>query len=105
MFQICSQRFRTRPNQNACRTCCFRDLFGMVRPHPLPAMATIAAVGDEASGLHLDHRDIGDKLLMLASLSQPATALRTAVQFRFFRLMHLLQARHFSSSKLALSSL
>ena len=105
MFQIGSQRFRTRANQNACRTRRIRDLFRMVRSHPLLATATIATVGDEASGLHLDHRDIGDKLLMLANLSQSATALRTAVQFRFFRLMHLLQARHFSSCKLALASL
>ncbi len=106
VLQIRGQGLRRRPDQDpGCPRGC-RGLFRMARSHSFLATPTPTTVGQEARRLHLDDRDVSDTptaVLVLADCSQSATALRTARQFGFLRLLDLLPARQFSTSKLTLA--
>ena len=61
----------------------------MLRTHPLVAARAVAAVGHKLGGLHFHHRNVGDKLFVLADRLQLSPTIRTVIQFRFLRLQAL----------------
>ncbi len=77
----------------------------MLRTNSLVTLWAVAAIGHKTRRLHFHHRNVRDVLLLLADRLQMPPALRTAVQFRFFRFMDLHHLRQFTTSKLALSAL